>query len=248
MKILHLIKAGFAPAALAGLLLSGSPGLADSVAVGDLKTLSQAAIEQAAAAPGQVVQLQRHGVVPGQYIVVFHDFVADPRGRGNALAARHGFALRHSYGFALKGFAARMPDSVAQTLAADPDVAYVEPDVYAEAILLHANNFQTLPTGVDRIDADLNATANIDGSDDRVDVDIAIIDTGIDLDHPDLNVYEAVDCTKGPSCEKGGNDIRRRGRVNTFTPRSGRSNDSHRTAPWPRSACPVGRGGLLCRA
>jgi subtilisin family serine protease len=48
---------------------------------------------------------------------------------------------------------------------------------------------QTLPTGVNRIDADLNDAANIDGLDDRVDVDVAIIDTGIDLDHPDLNVY-----------------------------------------------------------
>ena len=155
-------------------------------------------LPDAAAAPDQVVQLQRDGVIPGQYIVVFHDDVADPRGLGNALAAQHGFALRHSYGFALKGFAARMPDTVAQALADDPDVAFVEPDIFAHAIA------QTLPTGVDRIDAELNLTANIDGIDDRVDVDIAIIDTGIDLDHPDLNVHKAVDCTKGPSCEKGG--------------------------------------------
>ena len=49
MKILRLIKAGLAPAALAGLLLGASPALADSEVVGDLKTLSQAAIEQAAA-------------------------------------------------------------------------------------------------------------------------------------------------------------------------------------------------------
>lgn len=39
---------------------------------------------------------------------------------------------------------------------------------------------------MDRIEADLSATANIDGVDDRVDVDVAILDTGIDLDHPDL--------------------------------------------------------------
>ncbi len=49
MKILQLIKAGFALVALAGLLLGGTPVLAGSEVVGDFKTLSQAAIEQAAA-------------------------------------------------------------------------------------------------------------------------------------------------------------------------------------------------------
>jgi subtilisin family serine protease len=62
-------------------------------------------------------------------------------------------------------------------------VLFVEPDLPVHLIA------QTLPTGVNRIDADLNATADIDGADDvRVDADIAIPDTGIDLDHPDLNV------------------------------------------------------------
>ena len=61
-------------------------------------------------------------------------------------------------------------------------VVAVEPD-----LVVHTCD-QTLPTGVDRIDADSNATANIDYNDERVDVDIAIIDTGIDEDHPDLYV------------------------------------------------------------
>ncbi len=151
---------------------------------------------QALAAPDDAVQLRPTGIVPGQYIVVFRDDVGFPRGLARALARQHGFALRHSYSFALKGFAARMPSHVAAALADDPDVLLVEPDLYAHA-LLHGNDFQTLPTGVDRVDADLNAT-------DSTDVDIAIIDTGIDLGHPDLNVYSAVDCTKGPNCEKGG--------------------------------------------
>ena len=47
---------------------------------------------------------------------------------------------------------------------------------------------QTVPTGVNRVDGDLSSTksGNAFGS---VNADIAIIDTGIDLDHPDLNVY-----------------------------------------------------------
>lgn len=66
---------------------------------------------------------------------------------------------------------------------------------------------QTLPTGADRIDVDLNTTANIDGIDERVDVDIAILDTGIDIDHPDLG--EVVDgvhfwtTTTGPPWNRG---------------------------------------------
>ncbi len=140
-----------------------------------------------AGAPDHVTQLRPSGPVLGQYIVVFADDVADPRGLANALARRNGFAPRHVYEFALKGFAARMPAPIAEMLALDPDVAYVEQDVYAQT--QYHEDPQTTPVGVDRIDADLNATADIDKTDDaRVDVDIAIIDTGIDLDHPDLNV------------------------------------------------------------
>jgi subtilisin family serine protease len=49
----------------------------------------------------------------------------------------------------------------------------------------------------------LNTKAKIDGVDERMDVDIAIIDTGIDLDHPDLNVFKNVSFVKGA---KTGND------------------------------------------
>ncbi len=58
---------------------------------------------QAAAAadkPDQVVQLRPVGVVPGQYIVVFHDDVADPQVLARDLAQQHRFALRHTYEFA----------------------------------------------------------------------------------------------------------------------------------------------------
>ena len=142
-------------------------------------------------AGGDVVQLRPTGPVPDQYIVVFKDDVTDPRGLANALSRRNGFAVQHVYEFALKGFAGNMPAPVAEALAQDPDVAYVEQDVYAHAIL-HENNFQTLPSGVKRIDADLNPLAA-----NPVDVDIAILDTGVDFDHPDLNVFHRVDCAKG---------------------------------------------------
>jgi subtilisin family serine protease len=51
---------------------------------------------------------------------------------------------------------------------------------------------QVIPTGIRRAQANLNTKAGINGSDERVNADIAIIDTGIDLSHPDLNVYKNV--------------------------------------------------------
>ncbi|HEU4682194.1 MAG TPA: S8 family serine peptidase, partial [Gemmatimonadales bacterium] len=39
-----------------------------------------------------------------------------------------------------------------------------------------------------------NKIANIDGKDTRVNVDVAVIDTGIDYTHPDLNVYKRTNC------------------------------------------------------
>lgn len=49
-----------------------------------------------------------------------------------------------------------------------------------------------LPTGINRIDAELSPTALIDGVNGQVDVDIAVIDTGVEL-HTDLNVVKQVE-------------------------------------------------------
>src|SRR5438445_5568478 len=75
-------------------------------------------------------------VVPGQYIVVFRDTVADPValaqsrvGPAQSGANAQGGTLLHTYSTALKGFAARLPDAAAATLRQDPRVAYVEPEI-----------------------------------------------------------------------------------------------------------------------
>lgn len=117
-------------------------------------------------------------VVPDQYIVVLKD--SAPSASGRAIAAQHRVAVGHEYRAALKGFSFHGNAQAAAAIAKHPQVAYVEANLEAHAVA------QILPEGVDRMEIDLNAIANIDGIDDRVNVDVAVIDTGIDLDHPDL--------------------------------------------------------------
>lgn len=58
---------------------------------------------------------------------------------------------------------------------------YVEPDIKVRAFL------HSLPTGIDRVNADLSSTKSGDGNG-AVNADIGILDTGIDFSHPDLNI------------------------------------------------------------
>ena len=122
-------------------------------------------------------------VIPGRYIVLLEPG-ADP---GQA-ALDFGVDARAIYRHAVSGFSAEMSAERAAQIAQAPSVALVEP-VRRVRIALHLEPSQTLIEGVDRIDAEENAAAGIGlppGPD--VNADIAIIDTGIDPDHPDLNV------------------------------------------------------------
>ena len=143
--------------------------------------------------PQSVNELQPVGAIPGQYIVVFKDSVADPRGLANAMARQHGLGLLHSYSAALKGFAATMPDAVADRVARDSRVRYLIPD--------QADHIYQMPTGIDRMEADLNVSAM---ATDPVDVDVAIIDTGVDFDHPSLNVVDYINFAGGKADDKNG--------------------------------------------
>ena len=124
------------------------------------------------------------GGAPERYIVVLKNFAA-----AGVVASVHeltyGIDVVHVYKSALKGYSALMTPAVAGLIAKLPVVAWVEPDEQVRATA------QPLPTGIDRSNADLSPTAKIDGNDQRVGVDVAVIDTGVDLDHPDLNVYTA---------------------------------------------------------
>ena len=129
--------------------------------------------------------------VSSRYIVQFKSDVDAVRVT-EKIAARNDVKVEHVYKSALKGFSGIISEADLEWIKRDRNVLRVELDLETYAL------DQTLPIGVDRIDADLNSIASIDGVDDRVDVDIAILDSGADLDHPDLNVYKNVNCSPGP--------------------------------------------------
>lgn len=147
--------------------------------------LSVAVLCAAGLSSPQVSAREASGVAheeSARYIVVLEERAH--AGRVSAVhAAAFGFRLLYVYRHALKGYAASMSHATAATIAEAPDVASVQRD----RVLRLAS--QRTPSGVDRVDADLSPTAAINGDGQRVDVDVAVLDTGIDSEHRDLNVH-----------------------------------------------------------
>jgi subtilisin family serine protease len=101
-------------------------------------------------------------------------------GAVQALEARQGFQAEHVYSAALRGFSARLTARQIADLEDDPSVDYIEPDGEMHAIA------QTLPWGINKIDADVSSTWAGDGTGAITNVNVYIIDTGIGS-HADLN-------------------------------------------------------------
>jgi subtilisin family serine protease len=143
--------------------------------------------------------------IPNRYIVVLDDFVLKGRGIGDpaSVGRAHGLAPDITYKHAIRGFAVTIGEvKKLQALLADGAVKYMHPDS-----VMHKQDQRLVPYGRDRVDADVSTIAGIDGSSGSgVDVDVAIIDTGIDLDHDDLVVAGGMDfVSSDPS--SGGNDL-----------------------------------------
>lgn len=67
--------------------------------------------------------------------------------------------------------------------------------VYNDAIV--TIQAQVLPNDIDRVDADRSFSVSGNGEGD-VDADIGILDTGVQADHPDLNVFKCVSFVNNP--------------------------------------------------
>jgi subtilisin len=134
---------------------------------------------------GEVGNSQGHRadpVVPGQFIIVLNaDF--DPA----QVASDHAAVPFHVYRAASRGFAARLSELQVNSLRSDRRVNNVVADRKVTTAAKPGSGgggpVEVIPTGIKRIDAEGTAgSAAV----------VAIIDTGIDLDHPDLNVSQ--DC------------------------------------------------------
>ncbi len=146
-------------------------------------------ISPAAEADTSVILVLRPEFAPGGQ--------AANQARAADIARGLGLTPTYTYGTALFGFAASVPKARLAAFARDPRVQFVSED--REVALFG----QSLPTGVDRIQADASSTKSGDGTG-SVSVGVAIIDTGIDLSHPDLNVApQGKNCSTGPSFNDG---------------------------------------------
>lgn len=159
-----------------------------------------------------------------RYIVVLDDQVDSLRVSA-ALARVHGISVGHVYAHSFKGFSAVVPPGRVAALSSDPSVVSVQADDVVSIDHCIAGNRvhdahcsttttsstttttttttlsttttsapssgESIPTGVLRIGGS--------GTLGSGNVAVAVIDTGIDVDHPDLNVVGGVNCASGPS-------------------------------------------------
>ena len=128
------------------------------------------------------------------FIFIFNEDV--PMSRVSAMASgmakKHAATVRTTFKHVLKGFSANISVQAAARLATNPAIKYYEqngvatitvmPEVTADKIELNGKPVailpQSVPYGISRVGGGIDATGK----------HAWIIDTGIDLDHPDLNV------------------------------------------------------------
>ncbi len=156
--------------------------------------------------------------IPGHYVVILKDGVSDKsldyagsqgvmRGMAQDVLTANGVgnaAVPHVYSKALSGFSAHLSPVQAAQLATDERVARIEPDQYVSICRGGPPSgggpvAETMPWGITRVGGAVNYSGN----------NVAwIIDSGIDLDHPDLNVdasrgYNFIDPAVSPDDDNG---------------------------------------------
>ena len=189
-----------------GVALAGSALLA----IVGLPAAANAAPANAAPAEAAVAAVPGAEVVPDSYVVVLKPGRAAVAGQARALASKHSATVRMTWSHALRGFAATMSARQARRMAADPAVAYVQPNVIHRASATQPNP----PSyGLDRIDQrnrPLNSAYTYSTT--ASNVHAYIIDTGIRTTHQDfggraVSGFDAIDGGPADDCNGHGTHV-----------------------------------------
>ena len=145
--------------------------------------------------------------VRDSYIFVFNNTVgaSEVRGKADAMVSAAGGNRGYVYTSTIRGFSAKMPaDAAAKMAANNPNIAYYEKDQVAYAMIQGkpggggTQPAQTAPYGITRVGAPISGAGKT----------AWVIDSGIQQDHPDLNVDTARSAnfvSKGKSTVEDGN-------------------------------------------
>ena len=161
---------------------------------GIVVTLSTALFLVSGSANAVNVSKDMRDEAKNSYIFVFNEDVATSRvpAMASDMAKAHAATVRTTFKKVFKGFSANITAQAAARLATNPAVKYYEqngiasitvmPDAVANRVKTNGRTAPTVPQstpyGISRVGGGIDATGK----------HAWIIDTGIDLDHPDLNV------------------------------------------------------------
>jgi subtilisin family serine protease len=143
-------------------------------------------------------------IVPNQYVVQLKDGVTDDIGEVASIFASRTNAKILNVNQNSKSFVFTIDDDdvnkIKEALAVDPRLKVVEQNV--DGRIAQLTNNQALSSGLQRVISGASQFAlysSAGTSNGQIDADIAILDTGIDLEHPDLNIYKNVTFVNGTS-------------------------------------------------
>ena len=146
---------------------------------------------------GATASAQVDGADGGErsYVVLYRGGVDDPGDATAARVARLGFETEHRYAGAIKGFSADLSDEQVDQLEADPAVFLVDENrpVSAAGWVPPAAGEPVPPPGIRRVLA-AQGGQYVRGPSTT---SVAVLDTGINLGHPDLNAVNGKDCIQG---------------------------------------------------
>ena len=126
--------------------------------------------------------------IPNQFLVMLKDTASDsPQSFADQISSKDGVKVNHIFNNTIKGVGIVVENEQSlNEILFDPRVKFFEPDYLGRISSSTKDTTQVMPTGISR------AIERGEQNQKNTDADIAIIDSGISLVHPDLNVYRIV--------------------------------------------------------